>query len=36
MMNNIINYIWFFTTAIITLGALVVILTGLLFMLGGL
>ncbi len=31
-----INYIWFFTTAIIALFALVIVLVGLLFILGGL
>jgi hypothetical protein len=35
-MNDLINYVWFFITAIITLVALVVIFGGLVFMLGGL
>ena len=33
-MNNLINYVWFFVTAIIALVALVVVLGGLLFILG--
>ncbi len=35
-MNDLINYVWFFITAIITLVALVVVIGGLVFMLGGL
>jgi hypothetical protein len=35
-MNDLINYAWFFITAIITLVALVVVIGGLVFMLGGL
>jgi hypothetical protein len=32
-MNDLINYVWFFITAIITLIALVVVIGGLVFML---
>ena len=36
IMSNLINYVWFFVTAIIALVALIVVLGGLLIMLGGL
>jgi len=35
-MNNLINYIWFFSMAIIVMVALSVVLVGLFFLLGGL